>query len=59
MDLFQGTVQYNMPTVDDTQIMIWLYVTAIKLLARITCAPLLKEEQNHWQYYKNKIKYLK
>jgi len=47
MDLFQGTVHYNKPIVDDTQIMISLYVTAIELLARILCAPLLKAMQNH------------
>lgn len=60
MDLFQGTVQYNKPIVDDTQIKISLCVMAIKLLARIPCAPLSKAMQNHWQYYflKKCIKYI-
>jgi len=47
MDLFQGTVQYNKPIVDDTQTVILLYVTAITLLTRIPCAPLSKAMQNH------------
>jgi len=42
MDLFQGTVQYNKPIVDDTQIKISLCVTVVELLAKILCAPLLK-----------------
>jgi len=47
MDLFQGTVQYNKPVVDDTQIKISLCVTAVKLLTRIPYAPLSKAMQNH------------
>lgn len=50
MDLFQGTVQYNKPIVDDTQTKISLCVMAVELLARIPCAPLSKAMQNHWQY---------
>lgn len=47
MDLFQGTVQYNRPIVDDTQTMISLCAMAITLLTRIPCVPLSMAMQNH------------